>query len=110
MGSHNPGRFRKEGREAFEPHCDPEDFNPYNKKTFWGRSNYENWLEGWQEAQAEYMIAPEEEEEEDYMVAVTYPDEIGQEEAGYITLRTIKSCHDMPIELEIDGVVYKPQF
>jgi len=52
MGNYNPGRFRKEGREAFEPNCNPDDLNPYLKsKGFWADSNAGNWLEGWKEAE-----------------------------------------------------------
>ena len=107
MGSHNPGRFRKEGREAYEPHCDPKDFNPYKSDSFWDKAHSGDWLEGWAEGEAYYE---EESEHAEYMVMATYPDELQQNEAGEITLRNINSCHDMPIELEIDGVVYKPQF
>ena len=108
MGNYSPGRFRKQGREAFEPHCNPNDFNPYlNDSNWYNQFNRQHWLEGWKEAEAAYV---EPEEEEEYMVMATYPDELNQEEAGYITLRTINSCHDMPTELEIDGVTYYPKF
>jgi hypothetical protein len=108
MGSHNPGRFRKEGREAFEPHCDPADLNPYTKDTFWDKSHSPHWLEGWQDAEKAFKFESEETTEE-YMVMARYPDDT-EEEAGEINLRTIIVCTDMPIELEIDGIVYKPEF
>jgi hypothetical protein len=108
MGSHNPGRFRREGREAFEPHCDPNDFNPYKGISFWDKSHTGDWLEGWKEAEKAHVFESEE-TTEDYMVMARYPDDT-EEEAGEITLRTIINCTDMPIELEIDGVTYKPEF
>ena len=110
MGNFNPGRFRKEGREAFEPGVDSDLVNPYlEKKNFYAEFNSNHWKEGWDEAKEAHKFESEETTEE-YMVMATYNDELSQEEAGEITLRTIISCHDMPIELEIDGVVYKPQF
>ena len=110
MGSRNPGRFRREGREAFRPEMSPEDLNPYTRDTFWDKSHAEHWLEGWKEAEDSYIEEMKDpESEEDYLVMAKYPD--GEEvDAGEITLRAIKSCRDMPIELEIDGVVYKPEF
>ncbi len=45
----------------------------------------------------------------DYEVYGTFPD--GTEECiGNVTLPEKLTVLDMPIELEIDGVVYKPQF
>ena len=53
MGNYNPGKFRREGREAFEPYCDPADFNPYlDSKSFYAEGNAGDWLEGWKEAEA----------------------------------------------------------
>ncbi len=108
MGSHTPSRFRREGREAFDPNTTPEEINPYIKRVpnFWSISNSENWLEGWREAEASYV---EPDDCSDYTVMARYSDD-QEEEAGDISLRIINSCHDMPIELEINGVVYKPEF
>ena len=46
---------------------------------------------------------------EDYWVMVRYTDDT-EEHAGDIELREIKTIEDMPIEIEINGVVYKPEF
>ena len=108
MGSHNPGRFRREGREAFEPGVNPMDINPYTSGSFWDKSNSPHWLEGWEEARKAYE-ADLENFEENYWVTARYPDDT-EDMVGEISLRRINSCHDMPIELEIDGVVYKPEF
>ena len=110
MGNHSPGRYRKQGREAFEPHCDPDDFNPYIKKVpnFWDAGHAADWREGWNEAEKAHTFESEETTEE-YMVMARYPDDT-EEEAGEINLRTIICCTDMPIELEINGVTYKQEF
>jgi hypothetical protein len=49
MGNNNPGKYRKEGREAFEPECDPENSCPYSHDVW---SHREDWFEGWREAEA----------------------------------------------------------
>ena len=110
MGSRNPGRYRREGREAFEPNVDPLDVNPYlNKKGFWWILRAAHWMEGWREAENHYI--PEQDDGyQPYMVMAKYADDCGEEEAGTLDLRIIHTCQDMPIELEIDGVVYKPEF
>jgi hypothetical protein len=47
--------------------------------------------------------------EEEYVVTAIYSD--GEEqEVGSLSLNIIHSCKDMPVELEIDGVIYKPEF
>ena len=46
---------------------------------------------------------------EDYKVYATFSN--GEEECvGSLELPEIKTIHDMPAELEIDGVTYYPQF
>lgn len=52
MGSHNPGRYRREGREAYEPNSDPKELCPYRSDTFWDISCRNYWREGWEEAAA----------------------------------------------------------
>ena len=108
MGN-SPGKYRREGREAFQPCCDPNDLNPYiTQHSFYAEYHSRDWMEGWKEAEKAFKFESEE-TTEDYMVMARYPDDI-EEEAGEINLRTIINCHDMPIELEIDGVTYKPEF
>lgn len=101
MGSNNPGRFRREGREAFEPGCDPDDVCPYMSDSFWDRSHYGHWIEGWREAEAAYE--PEDDQQE-YWVMGTYVDGT-EEQIGEIITRP----GEMPIELEIDGIIWKPE-
>lgn len=50
MGSRSPGRYRKEGREAYEPDGDPDHCCPY--KSAWGHRD--DWMEGWKQGEAQY--------------------------------------------------------
>ena len=52
--SETPSKRRSKGREAFEPGCDPLDFQPYKKGTWDYDYNLDDWLEGWHEAEAAY--------------------------------------------------------
>ena len=46
-----PSKRRRRGREAFEPGCDPMDWQPY-KVGSWGYRMYlDDWLDGWKEAE-----------------------------------------------------------
>lgn len=51
MGNNNPGRYRKEGRNAFISGEDANDSCPY-VDTIW--SHRDDWIEGWMEAQKGY--------------------------------------------------------
>lgn len=46
---------------------------------------------------------------EEYSVYATYEDG-STEDLGEVFMRKIHTVQDMPVELEIDGVTYKPQF
>ena len=55
MGKHSPGRFRKEGREAYMPGVDnPEDYFDWPKKSWHYKYNLPYFLEGWKEAESDY--------------------------------------------------------
>ena len=54
MGNNSPSRYRREGKNAFEPYCDHLDFCPYNGKSFWSESNKSHWLDGWYIAKKEW--------------------------------------------------------
>ena len=106
--SKTPSKRRREGAIAFNQGASIED-NPYRNelKEQWFADDYANdWDDGWKKAQEEDEALSEEQE---YWVTATYPDGT-EEQVGSLDLRPIHTCHDMPIELEIDGVIYKPQF
>ena len=67
MANNNPGRYRKEGREAFVPEDNPESCCPYsnNPNSFW--NHRDDWLEGWGEAKKEHrdIILEQEQYEND---------------------------------------------
>lgn len=96
-----PSKRRREGRRAFEDGAQLED-NPWRAESY-----AEDWDEGWREAA---MAAEEVEEETEYTVFATWnhgnQEDLGELEFGI----NFKNCLDMPTELEIDGVVYKPEF
>ncbi len=52
MGNRNPGRYRKEGREAFHPDELPNDICPYAVNI--SSSCKTAWYEGWYEAKRAY--------------------------------------------------------
>lgn len=55
MGKNNPGRFRREGREAFIPGEDPTRWNPYMRSSAFGAEMRRNeWASGWEQARQEY--------------------------------------------------------
>lgn len=47
---------------------------------------------------------------EEYEIFVRYEPDEDQVSAGELVLKQINSVSDMPIEIEIDGVVYYPEF
>ena len=61
----SPSRLRKEGRRAFSPGCDPDDYCPYEKKDYNYEFKMNHFLEGWKEAEEDHkdMIKEEEEKE-----------------------------------------------
>ena len=62
-----PSKRRRLGRQAFEPDCDPMDFQPYNKD-FWGYDIYlTDWIQGWNEEKERYE-AEQEAEKKDFIV------------------------------------------
>jgi hypothetical protein len=52
MGNHSPSRYRREGRNAFIRGDDPRARNPYK-----GSSHWQDWLDGWIEAERAGDIA-----------------------------------------------------
>ena len=63
--SETPSKRRRKGREAFEPDCDPMDFQPY-KVGSWNYNMFlQDFLDGWKEEEKLYNSVHELEEEED---------------------------------------------
>ena len=60
MGYNNPGRYRKEGREAFCIDEIPEDSCPYSNEIW---SHKDDWLEGWEQGRKEYEAVSLEEKQ-----------------------------------------------
>lgn len=59
MSSRNPGRYRKEGREAFIPHANPLDFNPYRNSIGSLGMKHDEWNDGWRQAEKAYVPPPD---------------------------------------------------
>ncbi len=58
MGNNNPGRYKKEGREAFMPGVgNPEDYFNYPKDSWLCKYYIKDFLEGWNEAEKDYKAA-----------------------------------------------------
>jgi len=66
MGNNSLSRFRREGRDAFAPDTDPDDFCPYN--TPMNSWKEEAWRDGWEIAEDDYKSeqAAEETERHDW--------------------------------------------
>ena len=102
--SETPSKRRRKGREAFEPGVDPNDFNPYlheQKDEWFSAVHAQDWWAGWIEAQE---IADVKDESQEYWVTATFND-LSEEQIGEVTF----DSSNPPIELEIDGVTYKPE-
>lgn len=52
-------RFRHEGREAFQPGEDPKDYFRYKEGSWDYKYHFDDFLEGWEEAEAEYVTEQE---------------------------------------------------
>jgi len=56
-----PSKRRRKGRNDFDPNTDPMDIQPYKEES-WGYDMYlQDWLDGWYEAEKEYIKQEEEE-------------------------------------------------
>ncbi len=54
MGNQSPSRFRRLGREAFEPMTDPMEVQPFKKGSWGYKFHLPHWIEGWLQAKAQY--------------------------------------------------------
>ena len=59
----SPSKLRHEGYKAYDPNTDPMDVQPY-KEGSWGYEHFlPDWMEGWANAEADYLRELEEADE-----------------------------------------------
>jgi len=58
-----PSKRRREGRRAYMPYENPMEHNPYlNSREYMAAERAVDWLEGWKQAEKEYLEDLEEQE------------------------------------------------
>ena len=69
--SKTPSHRRRDGRNAFDPNTLPSTVNPYIPyKSFGGKGHSDDWMEGWNEEEKEYLENLEKVEEPEPLEAI----------------------------------------